>query len=522
MGMGIRSPGLVFLIFASVFIAFAVMKETSWAAEDPSQKRGLGVDGSTEVPEWWHLKTPSGSKAVLRSASGGNLELVLQYTISSSSSKIRVTTAIARDWSGYKALDIELSGSGDEDIAVELLDNDNERWICALPAGRSVSPIPFEDFNLARGKGNGLLDRGNIMELSLELTRSRVGSGELGIRRIMPVDSLGLLGPAVSVDIFFERYFERPWDETAKEIRDKGFTCVHLIVLEDLPEWERLAVDAFHKQGLAVVLQVFPTTDPEAYRNHPEWHQKMLNGGSKFDWRVYLDPIYQGYTDYIAQKCCDRVKSMGYDAIELAEPWFEVWGGPYPSNPNSGHYASISAGMRQAFLEKYGVDPADLFDEESTHYFMKDRDLYQKWVDFRVEVLIRFMTQIFSRVKEAKPGIVTMVMYLSDIRVAYDKVREYQGQDLEAILEEVRPDVIVIQSAWQDWLRPNLRPDYVLEYGKAYVPRVRGKARIIVQTDIGSSPQMRRDYNWMRGLSALAQQVGFGSYVAYEYSLGDF
>jgi len=106
-----------------------------------------------------------------------------------------------------------------------------------------------------------------------------------------------------------------------------------------------------------------------------------------------------------------------------------------------------------------------------------------------------------------------------------DACREYQAQDLEAALGSLKPDILVIQDAWQDWLKPDLDPNYVRIYAEAYVKRSRAVLPDLVikaHADIGSKKRSQRNIRWMSRFLKEARKGGFDSTVYYEYSIGDF
>jgi hypothetical protein len=242
---------------------------------------------------------------------------------------------------------------------------------------------------------------------------------------------------------------------------------------------------------------------------------------------VYLCPNAEAFTDYTCSRIWETLKAVKYDAIELAEPWFEIWGGPYKENPTHGKYACVCDNCRKLFQERTGIDPRVLFDENSPQYFRKkeNAELYGKWVDFRVNSVIEFSGRLYRAAKEINPDIHIIHMHLSDATVEPEKSREYQAQDIDEAVKILQPDALVIQDAWQDWTKPDLKPDFVKEYARAYVKRLRSLKRDIiikVHSDIGSLKEMRRSYSWMREFSAFAREGGFDGTVYYELSLGDY
>jgi len=231
-----------------------------------------------------------------------------------------------------------------------------------------------------------------------------------------------------------------------------------------------------------------------------------------------LCPNHEELARYLEEKLTRAFSMIEFDALELAEPWFEVWGGP-EAKQVGGFYMCICEHCRKKFQAKSGTDPILLFDPQSDRYFRKDAALYESWVRFRVDTLNTFMARLFAAARKTRPGIQTVTMHVSDCRVEPGKSREYQGQDLDAMIRDLAPDAGIIESAWQDWMQSGLDPDYIFDYGKAYVPR-KGRSRLLSQCDIGSSKDAKRGIAWLRKFSSVSTRAGFEGYVAYEYSVG--
>ncbi len=311
--------------------------------------------------------------------------------------------------------------------------------------------------------------------------------------------------------------------EVARLVKSYGFNAVHLVIVnvgDNSPSFSNIIgsyVEALRSENLSVVLTIYPPTDRVAWETHPEWRQRFLNGESKYDWRVYLAPTDDGFVAYYLENVKRLLKTYNFDGIELAECWYEV-----DEGPSSPYYADFSSSMRQKFKEASGIDPLELFNSSSPHYYLRDSQLYEEWVNFRVAVITNFMKNILNAAKEVNPNIRTYIMYLSDVGQSYN-TRIDHAQDLNAIVKDVRPDYIVIETAWQDWIKVNLSPSYVKSYADYYVSKIHdAQVKVIVQTDVGSVPQMKRGLDWVKEFTQNAIDNGFDGVVFYEFSIGSF
>lgn len=337
--------------------------------------------------------------------------------------------------------------------------------------------------------------------------------------------SRGLAGPTMSVDPLFDFYNQKTWKETASLLKSCGITNASVIFTKEFPIEKHLEiVNAFHEEGLKCSIRINPPTDFEAFEAHPEWHQKMLDGCSRFDWRVHLCPNKEDFVIYYCKKIANILQNVPYDCLQISELWFEVWGGAYKKNLNRGKYACLCDKCLTKFKNLTGFNAELLFNEDSEYYFELPQNgkLYKQWVDFRVNTISCFCREIVRSAKEVHPDLSIAYMYLSDCTVELDKVREYQAQDFEECIKASNPDILIIQDAWQDWLREDLSPEFAKLYCEAYIDRAKKiKSDLIIQihADIGSVPKMKRSIKWMNQFSAYVRANGGDSPMYYEFTL---
>jgi len=435
---------------------------------------------------------------------------------------------INRDISGYEGFEVVLSSSAGI-ITLEVVDCFQNIWQISkknVPYNSSLK-FKFDEFIPIETKNDfGFKQPSSIESLSFKFKRlNNQSENQFLVKSIKAFGSRGMAGPSISVDPLFDFYKERKWLEIADLLKCYGYTNVVIVFTRDMPyDKHREIVDAFHSSGLKCTIRINPPTDFEAYERHPEWRQRMLDGSAKYDWRVYLCPNNENFTKYYCAKIANILKNVPYDCLSISELWFEVWGGAYRNNTNKGKYACLCDKCVEAFKIRTHIDPRELFNEKSPLYFElpENSEIYQKWVNFRADTINRFCGQIVEEAKNTRPDIKISYMYLSDCTVEPGKTREYQAQDFEGALKASQADYLVIQDAWQDWIKTNLSPDFVKNYAKAYIQRAKAvKPDIIIQAhaDNGSIPAMKRSELWMRQFSAYSRCYGFNSPTYYEFSL---
>ncbi|QDP95376.1 hypothetical protein FOE78_05115 [Microlunatus elymi] len=437
-------------------------------------------------------------------------------------------TVIGEDWSGYRSVEVTVPaaelGSG---TRLRFIGADgSDRAITLRPDGRT-RPVGSGRLAVTVGLepiGAPLLSR--IAKLRIEHRPRNGRAGTLRVGALSLTQSCGFLGPSTFLDPALSTYDypDRRWSTIAARIRDQGFTAIHLIILDFDKDYTEI-VDALHALGLQVSLTIFPTTNVDAYNQHPNWRQVSLGGDGAYSWRVYLSPTNNDFVSWLHRQVSALMSRYAFDGLTLDEPWYEVWGGPYRDNPEHAHYMDVRESARDAFRRQHGFDPlTKIFskDDEGVYYLtpeMKDSAEYQQWVQFRIATINNFMRGIADAARAVR-SIDVFLTYVADVRVpgGAGKSPEYQAQDIPAMQNVVPPQGMIIETAWQDWLQPDLDPSYVLDYTKAYVPQLEPGVLGLGQPDIGSVVQ--RDMAWVKEFSADCWTGGFGGYVIYEWSIG--
>lgn len=176
----------------------------------------------------------------------------------------------------------------------------------------------------------------------------------------------------------------------------------------------------------------------------------------------------------------------------------------------------------------YSQDPPEFVNPDSANYWTKNSTLYEKWVGFRVSTVVNFLDELVNGkggIREKCPGVKVCTWSLGlDVPDQLTKLREWEALDAAAIVKRVRPDVHMIQTDWPDWIKPELKPDYALQY-KPVADSIRQAApsqRLMLQTDIGSHDNMKRSRNWVLEVEKTARALGCESTTHYEYHLGDY
>jgi len=333
-----------------------------------------------------------------------------------------------------------------------------------------------------------------------------------------------VLGPSIQIDPQFSYYRDRSAESVADEIALAGYRIVHYFVVNEQVVFQPL-IDAFHDRGISVWAMVIGngTYSTERFPEEwPSWQMELLkkvdDGFRRFS--HFCEPYRQWKKASLAR----LVAEYAFDGIEIAEPYFPEWGGI-----ERGVYGDVGPHARRAFRERYGIEMPNFRNPDASNYYLRDRETYDRWVQFRVDAVNDFLDELINGdggVRQTRPDILvaTWSIAVDAGPESIGKLREDQGLDAPSMIAKVRPDMHVLQTHWPDWTRNDLPADYV----KRYLPFVEQIRRPIpelplaVQTDIGSHRNMIRNRKWLDTFADTAAQVGFDTWTAYEYHLGGY
>lgn len=238
---------------------------------------------------------------------------------------------------------------------------------------------------------------------------------------------------------------------------------------------------------------------------------------------LFFCPNNPAYREWKKKDLTEALLKHKFTGVDLAEPQM-------PGGPANAIYGCLCDHCAAAFRKMYPEAPGipEFEDKKSPRYWNTDKTLYDKWVGFRVASVTGFLDEVVNGkggIREKCPDakVATWTLGL-DTKDELAKLRENYGLDAAAVVRRVRPDCHVVQTDWPDWIKADLKPDYVLNY-KPVVDSIREvspKLPLILQSDIGSQAQMRRSREWMAKLEEAAKKLGIEQVTSYEYFLGDF
>ncbi|CAH8244494.1 N-acyl-D-glucosamine 2-epimerase [Paenibacillus melissococcoides] len=353
------------------------------------------------------------------------------------------------------------------------------------------------------------------------------GEQEAGSTLRLLRQASALSGSTIQVDPVFPYYQNRSAASIADEIVQNGYKSVRYFVVNE-NHVNRGLVEAFQERGLFVWALVLGngSYSVEGFpADWPSWQMELLTPVNDGYYR--FSPHSEAYVNWKKEKLASLVRSIPFDGIEVAEPYFPEWDGI-----DRGVYGDVGPLAQAAFREQYGHDRIPNFtDPDDPDFYLMNVELYEDWIEFRVEAVNRFLNELMNGkggVRDAKKDILaaTWSLAIDAGPDSVDTLREMQGLDAAAMISAVRPDLHILQTHWPDWMKPQdvLPPQYIRSY-QSFVDQIRSVHPNIplgVQADIGSSLDMVKDRAWYDSFGREAAQMGFRTWTAYEYHLGKY
>lgn len=357
--------------------------------------------------------------------------------------------------------------------------------------------------------------------LALPLVAAGIGAAAPA-RRPPPI-----AGRGIQIDPGFPYFRDRSPDSIAWEMRANGYSIIRYVITNDSVIDDDL-IAALHRHGLAVWYQTggngFYTVGDPVPPDWEDWRMGLLGGTPEGAYQ-FMSMSHPGFIAWKRGKVVEVAKQHDFDGVEIAEPFQMGWNGP-----NQPVYGDFSPPALAAFRIFSGyTEPPDFTDPKSPRYYKTDTPRYQRWQDFRVHAVARFLNAIVNGpggLREQAPGMPFCLWTLCNTspdpkRDPVDLIREWQGIDAVEIARAVRPDMVAFQTNWPDWITPELPGDYPLQYRSFTDPLQKALPGMpfIVQADIGSLQPMRRSRAWIADFERACREIGAIGSTAYMHSL---
>lgn len=337
-----------------------------------------------------------------------------------------------------------------------------------------------------------------------------------------------LHGRTVQIDTTFPYYFNRSNESIASELRVNGFDGAYCFTTADTGLRPGLTGE-LQRQKLGAGLMTLPSlvywNETQLDERLPEGWRNWLIGftGNEMDQYRFIGFVHPEYNAWYKKYLNAMLRRHRFDAFTFAEIMYPIYDGPERTPP---FYGDVSPGFQAAFRQATGnaefpnfTDPAD------PDYFRTNTELYRELVEYRVRTINDFYDDIVNGpggARESNPGILFATWTLGiNLPNGVAKLREWEGNDIGAMIRQVKPDLHFIQTHAPDWSNPALPGDYPLAYRPFFeaVREVCPDVKIGMQADLGSLGATRRNPEWQKEFYESCRTAGVDTTTYYEFSL---
>ncbi len=223
----------------------------------------------------------------------------------------------------------------------------------------------------------------------------------------------------------------------ARRWRRNGIQALHVAAWQffdrTLDDYLRRLLADCHRNGILVYAWFeLPHVSEEFWQQHPEWREKTATlQDARVDWRSLVNLLEPAAFDAVSRGMLGLLADFDWDGVNVAELYFESPLGPV----NTHRFTPMNDRVRAEFQAREGWDPADLFRHNSPRYWRRDPASWQRFVEYRVELVKRLHEKFLSVVEEArraKPYLDLAVTFLDNLHDP--RMREALGTDAQTFL----------------------------------------------------------------------------------------
>jgi hypothetical protein len=289
------------------------------------------------------------------------------------------------------------------------------------PGPQYKPKIPFTSLVKTSSGTPVLLQSGKIL-WSLPLL-----SGEKGVEKFPFLPQIlgrefGLLPRAAAneTELYVDPDLEhgaRP-DELAQRWKNAGIRRVHVAGWkDDVLKKQRYNyaafVDAMHLEGIEVFAWLeWPHINFSFWDAHPEC--KEITGSGKaamIFWREHVALYLERCFDFAFEETKNVLASASFDGINVAELTFES-PGQGPDDP--AEYTPFHPELRKRFAALTGVDPLELVNPASPHFWKNSPADFAAWNRYRVKLIADLHQKLLARLRTIPAGRQLMVTIFED------------------------------------------------------------------------------------------------------------
>jgi hypothetical protein len=351
------------------------------------------------------------------------------------------------------------------------------------------------------------------------------------LRDCVTHDFLPTYGRSIQVDPAFGYYQGRSAASIAAEVRANGYSIVRYVLTAE-SNVDPALIAAFQREHIGVWYVTFcngtySTKDlPAGWQAWQMVTRADLEGKKRdsdgFTRLCLNNPAYRAWKK---RQVVHLLRQQPFQGVDLMEPHWPEY--PGVTSPEYGCFCPhCLAAFRKRFPEETLLP--DVEHADSPRSPQRNPALWRKWLQFRQAGVTDFLNGLVNGaggIRQTTPQTRACLWTLALTEPnGVQQMREECGEDAGEIARVVRPDMYCFQTNWPDWMRADLKPNYVESY-RPFLEQVRHVAPdmpLMIQADTGSEAPNRRSWDWIAAFERACAMLGVSSTTCYEYFIGDY
>jgi len=252
-------------------------------------------------------------------------------------------------------------------------------------------------------------------------------------------------------------------------------------------------IDLCHRFGIAVYAWFeYPQVTPLFWETYPGWREKTATGEDGLcHWRQLIN-LYNPAAREEAKSVLRRITlDYDWDGINLAELNYDTnLGAQDPAK-----FTPMNKDVRMEFQQREGMDPVDLFNPKSPHFWKKDQITYQRFLNFRTEITkelhIDFLSEIFNIIEEKEKDMEVIVTAMETL--FHPEIIEECGiniLDIISLMDQF-PFTLQIEDPSRSWTQS---PSRYQEYYEVYKGYITDPQRLMFDINVISRRDTRKTH----------------------------
>lgn len=246
-------------------------------------------------------------------------------------------------------------------------------------------------------------------------------------------------------------------------------------------DYERL-IRVCHQNGILVYCWLEPPMVNQKFWNkYPQWREKTaLLKDAKVSWRFLMNLADQKCRQKVFSEIASLLSKYEWDGVNLAELYFESSSGPeQPQN-----FTPMNDTIRKEFKIRYGFDPVDLFNTESQHYWKTNKEDWEKFVVFRINLCNKlkiYFLDMLRDVKQKKSDFEIMMTVIDTTLMP--SLTEKIAEDMDELFRMQRKYKITVQIEDASFFWSG-KPERYSNLGEYYRKFIKEKNRLVLDCNV--------------------------------------